>query len=92
MQKKDIAHRVHQEAGISEDEAASLVDWLLELLKTTLRHGEPLVIHNFGVFTVRNKAPRKGRNPKTGQPVIISSRRVVTFRASAHLKGEVNSV
>ena len=92
MRKIDIAHRMHQEAGISEQEAASLLNWVLELFKSTLQQGEPVSIFNFGVFTVRTKAPRKGRNPQTGEEVIISPRRVVTFRASPRLKAEVSGV
>jgi integration host factor subunit alpha len=92
MRKKDIAQRIHQEAGISEKEAASLLNRVLELCKSTLQKGEPVRIVNFGVFTVRNKAPRRGRNPRTGEDVMISPRRIVTFRASVHLKTEVNVV
>ena len=92
MRKVEIAHRIHQEAGISEKDAATLLDWILELLKTNLQQGESLAISNFGTFTVRSKAPRKGRNPQTGEEVIISPRRVVTFRASPRLKAEVSGV
>ena len=91
MRKFEIAHRIHQAAGISEEKAAGLLDWILELLKSTMQHGESVSISNFGVFAVRNKSSRNGRNPKTGQPMIISSRRVVIFRASPRLKAEVNS-
>jgi integration host factor subunit alpha len=92
MQKLDIARRIHQQAGISEKEAATLLDWVLELFKSTLQKGEPVSITNFGVFTVLNKASRKGRNPRTGEEVMIPPRRAVTFRASSHFKTEVNSV
>jgi integration host factor subunit alpha len=92
MVKKDIAHRLHQEAGISEKDAAALLDWFFELLKTTLQQGESILISNFGTFTVRSKAPRKGRNPQTGEDIMISPRRVVTFRASPQLKIAVNAV
>ena len=92
MRKTDIAQRIHQEAGILEKEAASLLNWVVELFKSTLQKGEPVSIVNFGVFTVRNKASRRGRNPRTGEEVMISPRRVVTFRASSHLRTEVNSV
>ena len=83
---------MHQEAGISEQEAASQLAWILELFKSTLQKGEPLSISKFGVFAVRTKAPRKGRNPRTGEEFIISPRRVVTFRASPQLKIAVNAV
>ena len=90
MRKIEIAHRMHQEAEISEQEAASLLNWVLELFKSTLQQGEPVSIFNFGVFTVRNKASRRGRNPRTGEELIISSRGVVIFHASPRLKAEVN--
>jgi nucleoid DNA-binding protein len=92
VRKIEIAHRIHQEAGISEEEAATLLDWILELFKATLQKGEPISIAKFGVLTVRSKASRNGRNPKTGQPLIISPRRVVTFRASTQLKIAVNAL
>ena len=92
MRKTDIAQRIHQEAGISEQEAAWLLNWILELIKSTLQQGEPVSIARFGVFTVRTKAPRKGRNPRTGEEIMISPRRAVTFRASAQLKAAVSAV
>ena len=91
MQKIEIAHRIHQTAGISEQEAASLLEWILDLIKATLQKGEPIAIHNFGRFTVRAKAPRVGRNPRTREEVMIPAHRAVTFRASPQLKIEVNA-
>jgi len=90
MRKLDIAKRIHQEAGISEEEAATLLEWILDLLKTTLQTGEPISIHEFGKFTVRNKLARQGRNPRTGEAMMISARRVVTFRASPLLTAAMN--
>ena len=92
MRKKDIARRMHQQGGISKKEAATLLDWILELLKATLQIGEAITIHGFGKFTVRSKPPRKGRNPRTGEETMISARRVVTFRASSLLTTEMNAV
>jgi integration host factor subunit alpha len=92
MQKKDIAVRIHQEAGISGEEAATLLNWILEFIKATLQQGKRISIQNFGVFTVRSKAPRKGRNPRTGEVAMISARRVITFRPSTLLTTEINSV
>ena len=91
MQKADIARHIQQQAGISETEAAKLLEWFLELLKTTLQKGEPIAIQGFGRFTVRSKRARPGRNPKTGETVMVSARRVVTFHPSIILKTEVNS-
>ncbi|MEO7858842.1 MAG: integration host factor subunit alpha [Nitrospirales bacterium] len=92
MQKKDIAERIQQAAGISGEQAAALLDGILNLFKATLQKGEPITIPGFGKFTVRGKAPRPGRNPRTGEKAMISARTVVSFRASLVLKAEVNSV
>ena len=62
MRKTEIAKRIHQEAGISEEEAATLLNWVFDLFKATLQKGEPITILGFGKFTVRSKLPRKGRN------------------------------
>jgi integration host factor subunit alpha len=92
MQKADIARHIHQQAGISETEAATLLECVLELLKATLQKGEPITIQGFGKFAVRSKRPRQGRNPRTGEAVMISARRVVTFHPSLLFKTEMNSV
>jgi integration host factor subunit alpha len=86
MQKIDIARRIQQQAGISKEQAARLLDWILELFKTTLQVGEPIIISGFGKFTVRHKHSRRGRNPRTSEAVMISARRVVTFHASPSSK------
>ncbi len=92
MQKVDIARRIHQQTGISMEEAAKVLDWILELFQTTLQAGEPIAIAGFGKFTVRNKRARQGRNPRTGDAVMISARRVVTFHASPLFKAHVNAL
>ena len=92
MRKTDIARRIHQQAGISKKEAARLLDGILEILASTLRKGAPIMIPAFGKFTVRSKLPRKGRNPSTGEAMMISACRVVTFRPSAVLTTDTNSV
>jgi integration host factor subunit alpha len=92
MRKVEIAHRMHQAAGIPEEQAATLVDWVLQLFKSTLQQGEPISIAKFGVFTVRSKVPRRGRNPRTGEEIMISPRRVVVFRASTQLKAEIAGI
>lgn len=91
MQKADIAAQIHQEAGISKEEATRLLDWILELVKTTLQAGEPITISGFGKFTVLHKHARPGRNPQTGEAIAISARRVVTFQASHLFKACINS-
>jgi integration host factor subunit alpha len=92
MHKAAIARHIHQETGILEYQAAKLLDHILELLKRTLQGGEPITIYGFGKFTVRSKRAREGRNPRTGEAVMISARRVVSFHPSIVLKAEVNSI
>ena len=89
-QKVDIATHIHQQTGIPTQEAVQLLDWILELFKTTLQAGEPIVITGFGKFAVRNKRARQGRNPRTGEAMTISARRVATFHASPLLKTQMN--
>src|SRR5688572_8092913 len=91
MTKADIATSIHQQAGVSETEAAGLLDRILELLRSTLRQGEPIIITGFGKFTVRKKEPRNGRNPRTGEAIIVPGHNVVTFRPSALWKAELNA-
>ena len=91
MHKADIARHIHQPAGISETESAQVLEWFLELLKTTLQAGESITISGFGKFTVRSKRARQGRNPRTGEAVMIAARRVVSYRPSTRFKTEMNS-
>ena len=91
MLKADIASQIHRQAGISMREAAQLLEWILELFKTTLQAGEPIAIAGFGKFTVLKKHARPGRNPRTGEAMTISARRVVTFHPSHLFKTHVNS-
>lgn len=90
MEKKDIASQIHQQVGISTEEATRLLESILGILKATLQAGESITIAGFGKFTVRNKQARPGRNPNTGETITISARRVVTFRPSHLFKAHVN--
>ena len=76
--------------GVSKKEAADLVDQIFELMKETLGQGEMIKISGFGNFVLRDKRERQGRNPQTGEPIVISSRRVLTFKPSQLLKEELN--
>ena len=91
MTKADIARSIHQQAGVAESEAAELLERILALLRSTLQQGEPIIITGFGRFIVRKKGPRQGRNPRTGEAIIIPARKVVTFRPSSLWKAEVNA-
>ncbi len=88
--KADLVEMLHDRIGLSKKEARELVETSLDEIRTTLAHGEEVKLSGFGKFELRNKPPRPGRNPKTGEEVTISARRVVNFRPSQVLKSRVN--
>ena len=85
-----LAEAVHRETGLPQREAAALVDAVIEAIAERIAAGEVARISGFGSFTVRDKASRWGRNPKTGEPAPIAARRVVVFKPSAKLKNLIN--
>jgi integration host factor subunit alpha len=88
--RADLTEAVYQQGVVTKDYAADLVDQVLESICTALEVGENVKLSSFGVFTVRTKAKRTGRNPKTGAEVSIEPRRVVQFSASPVLKAHLN--
>jgi integration host factor subunit alpha len=83
MTKADLARAVYERhGGISNKEASHLVDLILDFIKKRLQHGERIQITGFGTFMVREKKGRKGRNPQTGEEMIIAARKSVVFRPS----------
>jgi integration host factor subunit alpha len=88
--KSDIAGALHQGAGFTQKRSAELVDLVLGLMKEALERGEKVKISGFGNFEVRRKRPRKGRNPQTGEAIVLAERRVVAFRPSELLKERLN--
>jgi len=76
--------------GFSKKESADLVDLVFETMKETLGRGEKIKISGFGNFVLRDKRPRQGRNPQTGTPIMITERRVLSFKASQLLKHALN--
>jgi integration host factor subunit alpha len=95
MTKADLVEAVHArietQARISKRESADLVDTVFEGIKIALTQGDKLKISGFGNFVVREKRPRVGRNPRTGQEITITERRVLTFKASQVLKSALNA-
>ena len=88
--RADLTEAVYQEVGLSRNESAQLVESVLEEIASTLARGESVKVSSFGTFSVRDKAERIGRNPKTGEEVPILPRRVLVFRASHVLKDRIN--
>jgi integration host factor subunit alpha len=90
MTKGDIVERISEKIGFSKKEASEVVDSIFEVLKSRLADGGKVKISGFGNFIVNEKRPRKGRNPQTGDEIIISGRRVLSFKASPVLKKAMN--
>jgi integration host factor subunit alpha len=91
MTKAEIVQALYSKVGgFSRKESAELVDLVFEMMKETLGKGEKIKISGFGNFVLRDKRQRPGRNPQTGQPIRISERRVLTFKASQILKQALN--
>lgn len=86
-----LTEAVYQEVGLSRNESADLVESVLEKISSTLSSGAGVKISSFGSFNLRMKGERIGRNPKTGEEVTITPRRVVAFRPSHILKNRINS-
>ncbi len=90
MTKADIVNNLYEKLGLSKKETAHIVEVVLETIKHTLESGEKIKIAGFGNFVVRPKSARKGRNPKTGEEIQISQRKVVTFKPSQLLRKSVD--
>ena len=89
LTRMDLSEAVLREVGLSRNESAALVESVLQHISDALATGETVKISSFGTFSVRDKAARVGRNPKTGDEVPISPRRVLTFRPSHLMKDRV---
>ncbi len=89
LTRADLAEAVNRKLGLSRSESLSMVEAILGHLCDAMAQGENVKISGFGTFLLRDKAQRVGRNPKTGIEVPITSRRVLTFRASQMLKDRI---
>jgi integration host factor subunit alpha len=90
MTKADIVERIYEKVGFSKKEATDVVESIFELLKGRLEQGEKVKVSGFGNFIINAKRPRKGRNPQTGEEIVISGRRVLSFKPSPVLKKAIN--
>ncbi len=89
LTKADIAEHLFQEIGLNKREAKEIVEIFFEEIRVALENGERVKLSGFGNFDLRDKNERPGRNPKTGEEIPITARRVVTFRAGQKLKARV---
>ena len=89
--KADIANTLFEELGLNKREAKEFVELFFEKIRESLESGESVKLSGFGGFAIREKSSRPGRNPKTGETVPVSARRVVTFRASQKVKEDVSA-
>ncbi|MEQ1485240.1 integration host factor subunit alpha [Methyloglobulus sp.] len=91
LTKADFAERLHEELGLNKREAKEMVELFFEEIKGSLAQGAQVKLSGFGKFELRDKNSRPGRNPKTGEEIPITARRVVTFRSGQKLKARVET-
>ncbi len=89
LTRADLTEAVHEEVGLTRQDCSLMVERTLDLIAQALQDGEIVKLSGFGVFQVREKRARMGRNPKTGEPAAIDPRRVISFRASQVMKAKV---
>ncbi len=89
LTKVDMTESLFKELGLNEREAHDLVDLFFQEMKASLAVGEQVKLSGFGNFELRDKHERPGRNPKTGESIPISARRVVTFKAGPQLRAQL---
>ena len=90
MTKADIVEKIYEKVGFSKKESAELVEMVFDIIKGTLEKGDKIKLAGFGNFVVKEKADRRGRNPQTGDEIIISARKILTFKPSQVLKASIN--
>ncbi|HEX2767932.1 MAG TPA: integration host factor subunit alpha [Geobacteraceae bacterium] len=90
MRKADIVDKIHANTGLTGDEAFAYLETILETIKKTLETAETVKITGFGSFVVKEKKSRNARNLQTGEPITISARKILRFKASTVLKAAIN--
>jgi integration host factor subunit alpha len=91
LTKADLAEKLYEDLGLNKREAKELVELFFEEIRSSLEANEQVKLSGFGNFDLRDKKQRPGRNPKTGEEIPISARRVVTFRPGQKLKARVEA-
>ncbi len=91
LTKSDIVASVH-ELGLTKKKSVEVIESLLEIIKRSLESSEDVLISGFGKFCVKNKAKRRGRNPATGEDLMLRGRKVVTFKCSGKLRHKIDGL
>jgi len=91
LTKANIVEAVQSKLGLPKNQSTDIVESLLEIIKSTLEGGDDVLVSGFGKFCVNNKSERRGRNPATGEDLMLAPRRVVTFKCSGKLRERVNA-
>ena len=92
LTKANIVDTICLKNGFPKKQSVEIVEGLLELIKKTLESGEDVLISGFGKFCVKQKNERRGRNPATGEDIMLTPRKVVTFRCSSKLRDKINDI
>lgn len=92
LTRADLSESLHRNIGLSRTESAEIVNNVLDLVADSLADGQSVKLSSFGTFMVRSKRERMGRNPKTGEEVPITPRRVLVFRPSQVMKNVINGL
>jgi len=90
LTKAQIVESIHNQIGFNQKISSELVETLLELIKNTLTSGEDVLISGFGKFCVKEKKERKGRNPATGDAMMLAPRKIIKFKYSGKLRDKIN--
>ena len=90
LTKDHLVTSIYNQCGYSKEKSTQVLEILLETVKKTLESGEDVLISGFGKFCVKEKGERKGRNPQTGDDLMLSPRRIVTFKCSPVLRDKIN--
>jgi integration host factor subunit alpha len=90
LTKIEIVESVQNQTGFSKNRSSEIVETLLEIIKSTLASGEDVMISGFGKFSIKQKKERRGRNPATGDDIMLAPRKIVTFKCSGKLRDRIN--
>jgi integration host factor subunit alpha len=90
MNKTDFINKISESNGFTKNKSAGSIEALLKIIKNTLASGEDILISGFGKFCIKQKESRRGRNPATGDDLLLPSRKAITFKCSERLRERLN--